>query len=388
MRRSGSLTTFVLASALWAAQSLLAQVAPPQATIRITAPVDGSPLKGSTTLRAAVEPVDAVTTVTFFADGQQICETHTPPFACGWDAGATPAEHQIRVVGALSAGGRIVDTIRTGVLEPPAGASPMFRVSVDAVQLTVTVTDSSGRFVPTLPQSAFHVFEDGAPQTISTFAAEQVPLDLVVAVDISTSMTASMPQLRVAVKELLGAVAANTTVTVLAFNDRIIPVATASTDAASRIAAIDRLGAFGATALYDVIIRGFDLLGSKTGRKAMIVFTDGEDEGSRATIAEVQRRLQTSDATLYMIGQGRGVVLRNLETVMRRIVQPTGGRAFFTDDIDELRKVFRTILGELSAQYLLGYTPTNTVHDDRVRRLQVEVDGRYNVRTRTEYRLP
>jgi len=73
---------------------------------------------------------------------------------------------------------------------------------------------------------------------------------------------------------------------------------------------------------------------------------------------------------------------------MTRLVFPTGGRAFFTNRIDELRGTFADILSELSGQYLLAYTPTDRTPDDRWRRIRVVVDGHHDVRTRQSYRLP
>jgi VWFA-related protein len=116
------------------------------------------------------------------------------------------------------------------------------------------------------------------------------------------------------------------------------------------------------------------------------VFTDGEDQGSHATINDVERRLQSSDVTLYMIGQGRGVTLDALKKVMERLANPTGGRALFTDSIDELHDSFADLLDELSNQYLLGYEPINTKHDDVWRKIKVEVDGHHEVRARQGYR--
>ena len=80
-----------------------------------------------------------------------------------------------------------------------------------------------------------------------------------------------------------------------------------TTDPAERVRAVDRLAPWGATALYDVILRGIDMLGRQTGRKALVVFSDGEDQGSHVALEDVERRLQASDVTLYMIAQGRGV---------------------------------------------------------------------------------
>jgi len=129
------------------------------------------------------------------------------------------------------------------------------------------------------------------------------------------------------------------------------------------------------------------MLGRQTGRKALIVFSDGEDQGSHATLADVERRLQSSDVTLYMIGQGRGVTLDGLKRVMERLATPTGGRAVFTDSIDELHAAFADLLDELSNQYLLGYVSTNSARDEAWRRIKVDVDGHHDVRARQGYRV-
>ena len=223
------------------------------------------------------------------------------------------------------------------------------------MQVTVTVTDGHGKFVAQLPQSAFHVFEDGRPQAITHFASEDVPLELVAAIDISGSMAPAMPKLKTAVKEFLGDVPPQDQVTLLGFNDSIFTLTRKATDPAERIKAVDRLAPWGSTALYDVLLRGVEMLGRQTGRKALVVFTDGEDQGSHATIDDVERRLQSSDVTLYMIGQGRGVTMEPLKKIMERLSVPTGGRALFTDSIDELHDAFADLLDELSNQYLLGY---------------------------------
>ncbi len=88
-----------------------------------------------------------------------------------------------------------------------------------------------------------------------------------------------------------------------------------------------------------------------------------------------------------MIGQGRGVTLDSLKRIMERLVAPTGGRALFTDNIDELRGAFTDLLDELSNQYLLGYSSTNPKRDEAWRRIKVDVDGHHEVRARQGYRL-
>jgi VWFA-related protein len=129
------------------------------------------------------------------------------------------------------------------------------------------------------------------------------------------------------------------------------------------------------------------MLGRQPGRKALIVFTDGEDQGSHATIGDVERKLQSSDVTLYMIGQGRGVTMESLRRIMERLANPTGGRALFTESVDELHGAFGDLLDELSNQYLLGYASNNPKRDESWRRIRVEVDGHKEVRARQGYRL-
>ena len=361
-------------------RSAIAKPSSSEPELRILSPGDDAYVNGPTLLRAQVNPPEAVAGVTFFVDGRQACALTKLPFECDWDAGATIAEHQVRAVATLKGGGRIVQTVRTksvGYAE---------RVDVDVVQVTVTVSDGHGKFVPNIPKASFHVLEDGRMQTISHFASEDVPLELVAAIDISGSMAPSMPKLKTAVKQFLGDVPPQDQVTLLGFNDNIFTLTRKQTDPAERVKAVDRLAPWGSTALYDVILRGVEMLGRQTGRRALIVFTDGEDQGSHATINDVERRLQSSDVTLYMIGQGRGVTMEPLRRVMERLSNPTGGRALFTDNADELHAAFADLLDELSNQYLIGYQSTNSKRDDQWRRIKVDVDGHHEVRARQGYR--
>src|SRR5205823_4035767 len=177
--------------------ALIASPQTPDAQVTILAPGADSYVSGPTLLRARIDPQEAAATVTFFVDGRQVCALTKPPFECDWDAGPAIGEHQVRAVATLAAGGRVVQTVRTKAI----GYTE--QVNVDVVQVTVTVSDGRGRFVRGLPQSTFHVFEDNRPQAITHFASEDVPLELVVAVDISGSMTPAMPKLKQAVKEFL-----------------------------------------------------------------------------------------------------------------------------------------------------------------------------------------
>jgi len=352
---------------------------PARPALTIVSPGEGAYISGMTRLEATVDPPDRVTTVVFFADGKQMCSVTRPPFQCAWDAGHAVIEHDIRVVARLAEGGQMVKTARTrdaGVTES---------VDVDVVQVTAAVT-KDGQFVHGLPKTAFRLFEDGVAQTITSLTDSTAPLDLVVAVDVSSSMRPALPKVKEAVKAFLAAVPAKDSVTLIGFNHTIAVVALRATDPAERAAAVDQLSSWGMTGLYDVIVRSVDMLGGGPGRKAIVVFSDGEDQGSVASIEQAERRLQESDATLFMVGQGRGLSEGDLKKVMLRLATPTGGRAVFSERIETLKGVFADVLRELSNQYLIGYPPKNDKRDGTLRRIIVQVDGGYQVRARHSYR--
>ena len=357
---------------------LVSALQPPSGQLRIVEPSEGSYVTGPTVLRAAID-AGGIAGVVFFVDGVEVCRMRQPPFECTWDAGAVIKAHDIRVVANLEHG-RIVKTIRT------KGTDYVDQTEVSAVRITATVEDD-GHFVRDLPQGAFHVFEDGVAQTITGFATSDVPLDLVVAVDISGSMGLAMPQVKAAVREFLNAVPGKDRVTLLGFNDNVFTLARSVTDPAVRVAAVDGLKAWGLTALYDAIVESVDLLRDAPGRKAVIVFTDGEDRASHVTLDQTGQRLEESDATLFMIGEGRGAVAGQLKSLMSRLTAPTGGRAIFTDDIGKLRDIFRELLSELSNQYLLTYAPPGGTARQGWHTITVKVDGHKHVRARQGYRV-
>ncbi len=350
------------------------------AAVAIASPGADDYLSGPTKLAASVDAAIAVQNVTFFVDGRQLCSIPQVPFECEWDAGSTVSAHLIRMVVTPVEGERIIRTLRT------KGLGYADKVNVEAIQVTVTVTDDAGRYVANLPQGSFRVYEDGKPQPITYFASKDVPLELIVAVDISGSMTPAMTKLKKAVKDFLGAVPPRDQVTLLGFNDSVFALTRKNTDPGERVKAVDRLAPWGVTALYDVVIRAVDMLGRQTGRKALVVFTDGEDQGSHVSLNDVERRLQASDVTLYMIAQGRGVSQEYLKKTMQRLTVPTGGRTFTTDSVDQLHGAFEELLDELSNQYLLGYQPSNAARDDTWREIKVEVEGHPHVRARQGYR--
>jgi Ca-activated chloride channel family protein len=195
-----------------------------------------------------------------------------------------------------------------------------------------------------------------------------------------------MPQVKRAVKTFVSALRPTDNVTLIGFNDNVFTLTRPSADLAARLRAIDRLEPWGGTALYDVIVQAVEQLGRQPGRRVLVVFTDGEDLNSHIALAAAERRVEASDAVLYAIGQGRAPTVKELKTVLERLSQKSGGRAFF-EDLDGLDQVFANILEELSNQYLLGFISTDPSRDGSWRPLTVEIPGKnYRIRARQGYR--
>jgi Ca-activated chloride channel family protein len=352
-------------------------------SVSIVAPVDGAYVTGSLVLQARPSAGAAVREMTFYADGRSICTVIRPPFDCPWEAGTGIREHVIRVVATTLDGNRLVATVRT------KSAGYTESVDVDVVQITATVTDGRGQFVKRLKREQFKLREDGVAQRLTSFVGENIPLELVVATDVSDSMTEAMPTLKASVKAFLNALRPTDQVTLIAFNDTIFTLARRSTDPVARLKAVDRLAPWGGTALYDAMLTGLNTVGKQPGRRALVVFTDGEDQNSASTIKRVESRLETSDATIYTIGLGRSVKDKALAGILQHLAEMSGGRAFLIDRAAQLSQVFGDIVEELSNQYLLSYASSNDKRDGTWRKISVDVtESGLHVRHRQGYRAP
>ena len=355
-----------------------------EARLRIVSPTEGTYLVGSARLHAVVEPSSAerdVEKVTFFVGATQVCVVTTPPFECDFDAGERVLPRQIRVVATMKSGASLVKTVTTKKLEYVEA------VDVDVVQITAVVTDNQGRFVSGLKPSDFKVSEDGVQQKLSSFSDEHTPLELITAIDVSSSVNDALPGMKTAATRFVSALEPSDQVTVLGFNDNLFTLAKRSTDQVVRERAIGLLRAWGGTALYDAIIQGIDLLGRQQGRRAIVLFTDGKDENSHAPMETAIAQVEASDAMIYPVGQGRAVHEKDLQKLLQRVATTSGGRAFFSDTPAKLDQVFSEILEDLHHQYLLSYPAPEDKRDGKWHKITVVAGGgKYRVRARQGYR--
>jgi len=349
----------------------------------IVSPAADAVLHGSTTLEAELKPADTpVVDVTFYVRGDLVCVVRSAPFRCQWDAGSDTTSRDLRVVARLGGGGRATGTMRT------AAGGPSFHSTTDSVLVSAHVRDRNGRFIRGLDVDQFRVLEDGTPQKILSFKPETASSEILLALDVSGSMTPALGDLRTAAAKFLGALRPTDSVTVAAFNTTLVTVSPRTASAAERIASLDTLRAAGGTALFDAIIQSTEIVRKSSQRRAVIFFTDGEDVSSRATVTGARMALQTNDVVLYVIAQGKAAIDAALKQQLEQLCRETGGAAFFASHMNDLGKHFSEILDELTNEYVLGYMPVRPFGDGGWRTITVEIADRslrYQVRSRQGY---
>jgi len=217
-----------------------------------------------------------------------------------------------------------------------------------------SVTDAHGEPLSGLAAADFHLTEDGAPQTVSTFFAGEFPLSVVVALDRSFSMSGAKLELaKRGARQFISALRPEDEVMVLAVGsetETIVPAAPASAAAAG---ALDAIQPWGTTPLYDVIAQSLEIPYTQTKRRALLVVSDGFDRYSDTTAAELVERARRANVLVYpvAIGKARPPVLAELASV-------TGGRSFVVDDPKKLDATLATVARDLRSQYMLGYSPS------------------------------
>ena len=352
-------------------------------TLRVVQPTTGSYLLGSSDLVAEVLPPDVkVADVTFFVDGQPVCRLESRPFKCTWDAGNRPGARDVRVVATLGDGSRLRQTVRTKGLDLAEA------VAVEAILVSVHVSDEHGRFVDGLRQPQFRLLEDGVMQDITSFIAEDAAASVLLELDISGSMSSAVGELTAATQGFLHSLRPADRVTLTGFSTSLFVLAPATTDSAAREAALEKLHPAGRTALYDSMIRGVELLKSQASPRALVVFTDGDDNSSLATLDGVRSTLESNDVVLYIIAQGRAAEDQTLRKAIKQVAEETGGAAYFSSRISSLQSHFAEIAYDLRHQYVLGYTPKRDLGDGAWRKITVRVDDpdrKFTVRSRQGY---
>jgi len=297
-------------------------------------------------------------------------------------------------------------------------AAATLKVNVNVVQLFFNVKDKKGGLIPNLTKDDFQILEDGKPQTIKYFAAESnLPLTLGILIDSSGSQARVLDMEKEVGGEFLSQILRDKDLAfVLSFDVDVdllqdftnsvralkqalnsARINTAGGGGAAGIpglggGTIPTVGAPRGTLLYDAVyLASHDELAQQVGRKAMILLTDGEDQGSRLKIKDAIEAAQKSDSIVYVLlcadrgFYGFGGYSGDRE--MRKLTEETGGRVIEVGNkFEKLKEGFNQIANELRSQYNVGYTPTNAKLDGTFRKVEIHTNNKdYKIQARTGY---
>lgn len=263
----------------------------------------------------------------------------------------------------------------------------------------VSVRDRAGRYITGLTQDAFTVIDDGKPQSLEMFSADEVPASVGVLIDNSNSMRPSRDRVIASAVEFAKHSHPQDELFVLTFNEMVRPAwgprVIADTDSAQFESAMSNaIVARGMTAIYDGIVGGLSQLEhAKHTRQVLVVVSDGGDNASHAKVEDVLKSVHESDATVYAVAIVDPLVPDGSNPrLLRRLAQSTGGEFYFPRRIEDVQQAFERIARDIRSAYTIAYIPTkggDTAADRRRRTVKVYVharDGRVlNVRARDGY---
>jgi Ca-activated chloride channel family protein len=267
----------------------------------------------------------------------------------------------------------------------------VFKKEVEEVVVHATVMDDKNHLVTNLDKSAFTVFENNQPQTISSFRHEDIPVAMGIVIDNSGSMREKRDKVNKAALNLVRSSNPQDQVFVVNFNDEYYLDQDFTSNINKLREALEKVEARGGTALYDAILASANhLKEAKLQKKILFVVTDGEDNASRDSLEETVRKLQEENGpTVYAIGLLGEEKARRARRALETIAQRTGGIAFLPRTLDEVDQISSSVAHDIRNQYTIGYKPTTPKSVGGYRAIHVEAKakgyGKLVVRTRSGY---
>ena len=268
---------------------------------------------------------------------------------------------------------------------PARVSDQTYRVSVDLVNILCSVFDkNTNSFVTNLTRQDFSVYEDTQKQEIKNFAHEtDLPLTIAMLMDTSQSVA---PKLKfeqdAAISFFQSIMREKDRAMLVSFDSDVSLLQDFTNDPNKMAREIKKLRAAGGTALYDAIYRVCDeKLIRETGRKAIIILSDGDDESSKASLHQATEMALRAETLIFAISVSKGGFFgvggaKEGDTVLKEISTETGGRIFFPFKPDDLDDEFRQINQELRSQYNIGYLSTNPARDGSYRKIKIEIPER------------
>jgi len=258
------------------------------------------------------------------------------------------------------------------------------KVNVRLVEVYATVLDHKGKFVDGLRSDNFQILENGRPQRISIFESNTDALSCAILLDTTGSMREALPRVKNSVVKLIDTLDPQDSVAIFTFDDHLTVRQDFTTDKDAAKRAVLRTRAQGSTALFDAISEASEELAKRRGKKALIVFTDGDDNSSLLTAGGAIAQAKKVGIPLYAIAEGEATHSSELGKVLNELSENTGGVAYRVRKADEIEEIFQTIASNLRHLYLLSYKPLGDSSDGRWRKIDIQISGVQDYRLRAK----
>ena len=266
------------------------------------------------------------------------------------------------------------------------GEDDVLRINTRLVSVNVSVLDRDGRYLFDLHQEDFSIYENGVEQQIAHFSSIEQPFSVVLLMDTSSSTENYLGDIKAAANAFLDQLRAGDSLLPITFDGVVRPLTGKQTSNLKALRkALERMrtdqGNNG-TKLYDAVDYAYYMLKGISGRKAIILFTDGDDTWSTATMKDTLSRATELDALIYTIHYGSSASASYLDSLAQR----TGGRFYQADNVEMIRRSFVAVAEELRRQYSIGYYPKLSAQHGEERQLKVKVKRPHvGIRARKSY---
>ncbi len=249
-------------------------------------------------------------------------------------------------------------------------------LDVQFVELYTTVLDRENRPVRDLQQSDFRILEDDVPQEIARFEKlENLPIHVAILLDVSASMEPSLAQAKSAALEFFQQVITpRDRGALIVFNDHPLLTVKLTNQVPALAGGLAGLKAERGTSLYDSVVFSLFYFNGVKGQRAILLLSDGKDEGSRFNVEETLDFARRAGVAIYSVGLNIPRSDSEVRRVLRKLSDETGGRNFFIKDASELKAIYDSIQVELRSRYLLAYQSTNASREQRFRIVDLKVD--------------
>jgi Ca-activated chloride channel family protein len=259
-------------------------------------------------------------------------------------------------------------------LRTTSGQDTIFRTETRLVEVYATIRDHNGRYLDGLSQDRFELRDNGQTQALAAFESNTSSLSCAILLDTTGSMAEVLPVVKNSVIKLIDAMSDGDSVAVFGFANGLNRLQEFTTDKASAKQAVLRTRAAGATALFDAISEVAREISPRTGKKALVVFTDGADNASLLNARAAIQRARKAGVPVYTIAEGDALKTKDLLKELRDISEGSAASAYEAHKTKDIADIFQDISGDLRHTYMLAYKPPLDT-SQRWRTIQLSVVG-------------